>query len=340
MKFQYIKEIIPLLETFVKNYGGEVIPCTEEEIKELELMLPNSYHFPSAFKEFLLYGEKKLGALFEGEHSPSYYYSLRRAKNSRGIVAGKIGYSGSKIAELPEDIFVVSSHISSYVAYFKLTEGENPPIYSWSDEDELAIEAIKKEHDSFTDFIREEIRIRTCELTPSVKKKEIKMLKFPREQQFWLAKREEETNGVIQNALARYLGVGPHWKLEQIADTCNITPIEYLEELSGWKAVKTGDEVRFFPPSYESPEDKEKKASLLQNKIESKKQELAKVEKRITNYQARIKNLSGGVLTGGINFFDNPSASRIKELEKDLRKQKILKQNLEKEITQLEENSD
>ena len=77
---------------------------------------------------------------------------------------------------------------------------------------------------------------------------------------------------------------------------------------------------------------------MQQNQLESKKQELAKVEKRITNFQDRIKNLSGGKLTGGINF-NNASTLRIKELELDLRKQKVLKQKLEKEIAKLEENS-
>ena len=163
MKFQYINEIIPLLEIFVQKYGGKVIPCTIEEVNQLESILPNSYRLPGAFKEFLLYGGKELGKLFEGEHSPSYYQSSGRAKSSRAIVASLIYGSGLRTAKIPEDVFVVSSHITSYV--------------------------------------------------------------------------------------------------------------------------------------------------------------------------------SGGVLTGGINFFDNPSRLRIKELEKDLIKQKVVKQNLEKEITKLEKNS-
>ena len=338
MKFQYINEIIPLLKTFVQKFGGEVVPCTSEEVNHLELMLPNSYLLPTAFKEFLLYGGNKLGKLFEGEHSPSYCYSLGRAENSRGIVASKIYGSGSKTAELSDDLFVVSSHITSYVAYFRLTEGENPPVYSWSDEDELGIEAVQKEHNTFTDFIREEIRIRTCELRPSVKEEEINLGKFPRGRQFWLARRTEENHGVVQSALARYLGVGPLWKLEQITDICNITPIEYLEELSGWKAHKVGDEIRFFPPSYESPEEKEKKALEQQNQLESKKQELAEVEKIIAHLTNRIKNLSGGKLTAGISF-SNASALKANELKQNLRKQKTLKQRLEKAIAKLEEKS-
>ena len=337
MKFQYISEIIPLLEVFVQKYGGEVIPCKDEEIGKLESMLPNSCHFPAAFKEFLLYGGKKLGKLFDGEHSPSYYYSLGRAENSRAIVASKIGCSSAKTAELPEDIFVVSSHISSYVAYFKLTEGENPPIYSWSDEEELEIEAIRKEHNTFTDFIKNEIRIRHLESIYYQTKEKLETGKPPRGQQFWVTLPEEETGGINKKDLARYFGVNPLWRLEEIAEKLNIAPVQYLKELSGWKARQVGDEIRFFPPSYKSPEEK---ALEQQNQLESKKQELAKVEKIIANRQNRIKNLSGGKLTGGRSInFNNSSALRIKELELDLRKQKGNKRKLEKEIRSLEEDS-
>ena len=341
MKFQYISELIPLLETFVQKYGGEIIPCKDEEVSQLESMLPNSYHFPSAFKEFLLYGGNELGKLFDGEHSPSYYQSLGRAKSSRAIVASKVFGSGLRTAKIPEDVFVVSSHITSYVAYFRLTEGENPPIYFWSDEDDdkFGIEAIEKEYDTFTDFIKNEIRIRHLESIFYQTKEKLEAGNPPRSEQFWIANSEEITKGITGNALARHFGVEPLWRVEEITETLNVTPIEYLEELSGWKAVKVGDEVRFFPPSYESPEEKEKKALELQKQLEEKKQGLASVEKKMANHQARIKNLSGGKLTGGVNFFDNPSTSRIKELEKDLRKQKILHKNLEREIAELEENS-
>ena len=37
MQFEYIENIIKLLEKFLDKYGGEVIPCTiEEEIIQLE----------------------------------------------------------------------------------------------------------------------------------------------------------------------------------------------------------------------------------------------------------------------------------------------------------------
>ena len=290
MKFKYINEIIPLLETFVQKYGGEVIPCTLFEVNEIESILPNSYHLPGAFKEFLLYGGKELGKLFEGEHSPSYYYSLRRAENSRAIVASKVYGSGAKTAELPEDVFVVSSHITSYVAYLRLTEGENPPIYSWSDEEEekFGIEAIQKEHDSFTDFMKNEIRIRHLESIPYQIDERLKEGNLLRGKQFWISKPDEYEEGIKYIDMMNYFGFILYKDIEKAAATFGLDSYSYLEELSGWKAIKAGDEIRFFPLSYKSPEEK---ALEQQNQIESKKLELAKVEKIIANLQNRIKNL-------------------------------------------------
>ena len=337
MNFQYIKNTTKLLESFLEKYGGKVVSCTQEEIDKLESMLPDSYKLPAAYKEFLLYGGKEIGQFYEPGSKFDYKRALDYVISGRSAAISLLKQYEDN-PKLPDDVYILTTYMSSYFNFFKLTEGENPPVYEWLEEDEIGTEAIVKAHDSFTDFIREEVRIRNLLLVFYQTKEKLDAGNPPRDRQFWIAQPEEELKGITGEDLARHFGVDPLWRVEEITETLNISPIKYLEELSGWKAIKVNDEIRFFPLSYESPEEKEKKASLLQNKIEEKKQELAKVEKRIANYQARIKNLSGGVLTGGINFFDNPSRLRIKELEKDLIKQKVVKQNLEREIAKLEEN--
>ena len=199
------------------------------------------------------------------------------------------------------------------------------------------IEAIQKEHDSFTDFMKNEIRIRHLESIPYQIDERLKEGNLLRGKQFWISKPDEYEEGIKYIDMMNYFGFILYKDIEKAAATFGLDSYSYLEELSGWKAIKAGDEIRFFPPSYKSPEEK---ASLLQNQIESKKLELAKVEKIIANLTNRIKNLSGGKLTGGRSInFNNSSALRIKELEKDLRKQKVNRQKLEKEITKFEENS-
>ena len=112
-------------------------------------------------------------------------------------------------------------------------------------------------------------------------------------------------------------------------------------EVSGF--TPKGEEIRLdegYHPVYEHP-SWVKKLQLLQqqpSRLEEAKLQLAQVEKRIKNLISRIKNASGGKLTGELNQ-NLALISRIKELEKELRKQRVAKQKLEREIASLENNS-
>ena len=335
LQFEYLNKTIHILEQFIAKYGGEIIPCTSEEVEKLESMLPHPYCLPTAYKEFMLYGGKKIGKLFDA-FSFSYDMALLHAENGYSEASSMIKIY-DRSAEIPDDIFVLTTHITSYFDYFRLSEGENPPVYSWSDDEELGIGAIEKPYEHFTDFLINQVRLRHLELIPYEMKKRLEEGNPPRGRQFWLSLPSEKKEGINYESMMDYFGFFGYDKIEKAAATFELDSYSYLEELSGWKARQVGDEIRFFPPSYKSPEEK---ALELQNQLESKKQELAKVEKIIANLTNRIKNLSGGKLTGGRSInFNNSSALRIKELELDLRKQKVNKQKLEKEIDKLERNS-
>ena len=337
MKFQYIKETTKLLEKFIEKHGGKVVSCTQEEIDKLESMLPNSYHLPAAYKEFLLYCGKDMGDI-SGITCFSYKQVLSIIEDNNTDIKGMLEMCDAD-DELPADIFVISQHIMSNFEYILLSEGENPPVYFWSEEEEAGLETAVKRNNSFSEYLIDMIATGAMYAMIKVTTEKLDKNLVLRGKQFWIPTSWQQANGVAIQKMQEYLGFLNQENMKKSVHLSELDTYSYLEELSGWKAVKIDDEVRFFPQSYESPEDKEKKTSLLQNKIEEKKQELAKVEKRIANFQNRIKNLSGGKLTGGINFFDNPSRWRIKELEKDLIEQKVLKQNLEKKIAKLERNN-
>ena len=94
-----------------------------------------------------------------------------------------------------------------------------------------------------------------------------------------------------------------------------------------------------YHPDYEPPQWVKKLQQREHlDEIEEKKLELASVEKKIENLNQRVKNFSGGVLTGELNQ-NEALISRTKELEKELIEQRVIKQNIEKEITKLEENN-
>ena len=336
--FKYIEKEIMLFEQMRAAFGGEVIPCTETEVNELESMLPKPYHLPEAYKEFLLYGGHRMADVFNGyEASYRVVKKIASSQNQEIIRMVQLEDIPDK-KELPADLFVIEEvHHCGNFTYLLVTEGENPPVYFW-EEGEGGLEYSRELANCFSNFLMMRIKVEAVYSAKKFMSQKIEVSGLPRGRQFWIPNDNEYTEGAKRGKLMERLGFGSI-KFNEAIKSNQLNVDSYAEELSGWKAVKVGDEVRFFPPSYESPEEKEKKALELQNKIEEKKQELAKVEKRIANYQARIKNLSGGVLTGGINFFDNPSRLRIKELEKDLIKQKVLKQNLKKEITKLEDSS-
>ena len=333
----YIKKEVAIFEQMIAVFGGKVVPCTMDEVIELESMLPNSYHLPEAYKEFLLYGGRGMGSIFNVVDF-SYNMAIILLKNKYQDIYDMLEAYEEPDFKLPIDIFVINDHLESNFNYFFLTEGENPPVYWWEEDEGSLKEASIKRADSFSQFLMGVIKDKATFSAHDFTSRKIEAGKPPRSQQFWIPEESEYFQGVEKGNLMDRLGFYSR-KLYQATTIVGLDHDSYLEELSGWKAITVGDEVRFFPQSYESPEEKKKKALELQNKIEEKKQELAKVEKRIANYQARIKNLSGGKLTGGINFFDNPSRLRIKELEKDLIKQKVVKQNLEREIAKLEDSS-
>ena len=339
MNFEYMKSVIPTLEKYVDLFGGKIIPCTEEEVNQLESLIPAPYHLPAAYKEFLLFCGKSLGKVYNYRPFMQYNSVVSRLQRGNTDTLKTIRMCNEN-AELYPDMLVFTWHDHMYFDFIRVGEGENPPVYFWSeeeDEDEIGLEAAKVRTSAFTDFV--ELLICTPAKFALMTKvdEQLNQKQAPKGQQFWIPFPEEKEQGIVYREILQRVGFRSYQDLDNAANWCGKSSVEYLEELSGWKALKVGDEVRFFPPSYESPEEKNKKVLEQQSQLEEQKQELAKVEKIIANLQNRIKNLLGGKLTGGINF-KNTSASRIKELEKELRKQKIVKQKLEKESIKLEEN--
>ena len=342
-KFKYINQVVELFEQYSAVFGEqEIVGCTEEEVEALESLLPNSYRLPEAYREFLFYCGRKMGVVSDITNF-SYKTAYFNAKDRNQEIM-KILRMWNKHTKIPEDMFIVSKHITSYFDYVLLSEGDNPPVYAWNEEDEdedededegKGLEVAYKRDNSICDFFIDLIGASATYSLRRLMSQKLKQNQPLRGKQFWIPTLTQLTDGIDTKTLAEHLGFFFYNRLKKVAALCEIEPISYLEELSGWKAIKVGDEVRFFPPSYESPEEKEKKESEQQNQLESRKLELAKIEKRITNFQDRIKNLSSSKLTGSLQFNDI-STSKIKELEKELRQQKVLKQNKERQIAELE----
>ena len=218
LQFEYLNKTIHILEKFVARYGEEIIPCTSKEVEKLESMLPHPYRLPTAYKEFLLYGGKKIGAFYEEGSMFDYKRALNYVKYGRKLAISLLKQYEDN-PKLSDDVYVLSTYMSSFFNFFKLTEGENPPVYEWLEEDEVGTEAIIKAHESFTDFIREEVRIRHILLIRPQTRKELEVGNPPpRGQQFWVARPEEKIKGITGENLAECFGVDPLWRVEEITE--------------------------------------------------------------------------------------------------------------------------
>lgn len=251
IQLEYLKEVIIDLEKFLQDFGGEVISCTQAEVDALESMLSSSLRLPVAYKEFLLYGGKKIGNLFEGGFSFSYKIAQNWLKYEYRAEILDMLRSEDPDAELPPDVFILQEHIGSNFSYFRLNEGDDPPVYFW-EEGEGGLEVALTKHNSFSQFLMNEIRIRRIEIIGHLTIKKLEAGQPPRGRQLWYPTHQERAEGVVIPDLMRYLGFYTFNDLDKASDLCELDPNKYMEELSGWQChsdVQERSQTRFFSPN-------------------------------------------------------------------------------------------
>jgi hypothetical protein len=250
-KFKYIQEVIVEFEILLAEFGGEVIPCTEKEVKDIERMLTPPYQLPGAYKEFLLYGGKKIAEIFNSQFFDSYDLVLLMLKDEYRDITRMLRVEDPN-AKIYPDIFILNEHLGSNFTYFRLTEGDDPPVYFW-EEGEGGLETSSQEFDSFSDFLRSKIRIYRIENRPSIIDKMLAAKQPPRGRQLWNPTRQEKAEGIDIYYLKFQFGFLCDRDLETAATLSGLNSEQYLEELSGWQSrtvIEEGEsEIRFFPPT-------------------------------------------------------------------------------------------
>lgn len=102
---------------------GEISPCTEAEVKALEKQL--NVRLPGAYREFLLWMGKDGGKLFRG--TDCWYELLPKLQSWARELLAENGLSDL----LPTDAFVFLMHQGYQFMFFRLSEGEDPPVYHY-----------------------------------------------------------------------------------------------------------------------------------------------------------------------------------------------------------------
>lgn len=117
------------LVIYLKREGCELIPCTNKEVADLESYF--GAKFPIVYKEFLLAMGKGADRYMRG--SNIFFDKILKLKSWARDLIRENGLN-----PLPETAFVFWMHQGYQMAFFKLNEGGNPPVYICSEtEDDM-----------------------------------------------------------------------------------------------------------------------------------------------------------------------------------------------------------
>nr|OEJ76198.1 hypothetical protein BH720_05915 [Desertifilum tharense IPPAS B-1220] len=119
------------------------MPCTEEEIFSLETDL--NINLPKAYKEFLLWGGHEAGGLLEG--SDCFFKHILNIQKWAIDLLNENDFPES----LPKDAFVFYMHQGYEFMFFKISEGDDPPIYIYNELNNQSL--FSKAYLKYSDFL-------------------------------------------------------------------------------------------------------------------------------------------------------------------------------------------
>src|SRR5260221_3627870 len=119
-KMMYLSEAKKRLDELQTIYPANVAPCREGEVLALERRVGRA--LPGAYKEFLLWMGHGSTGVFRG--TDCFYYDLPVI----GPGAIELLQEDAFPEPLPADAFVFLMHQGYQFAFFRLSEGEDPPV--------------------------------------------------------------------------------------------------------------------------------------------------------------------------------------------------------------------
>lgn len=121
---------------------GQLVPCSEEDIHTLENQLGQT--LPDAYREFLLLMGRRTGGLLGGTNW--LYEDLEIMQED----AVELMRHDKFPVILPPDAFVFLMHQRYQFGFFRLTEGDDPPVYYYLEsDDEIALKIASPHYSVF-----------------------------------------------------------------------------------------------------------------------------------------------------------------------------------------------
>ena len=140
---------------FLANYSlsseepiHKLLACTKPEIILIEQNLDIS--LPTAYQEFLLWGGHEAGGFWSG--SDYCYQDLVELQ----LIAVEILEANCFPQQLPKDAFVFYMHQGYEFCFFRISEGENPPVYLFNENHDQS--SFWRNYLSFSDFLETWLR--------------------------------------------------------------------------------------------------------------------------------------------------------------------------------------
>jgi len=105
----------------------DIVGCTDEEISELERQV--GLTLPTAYRDFLRTMGHRAGSFMVG--TDFFYDDLRGLRDAlvECLAQMRVDF------QMPLDLFVFSSHQGYIFHFFRTTEGDDPPVYGFSEVD-------------------------------------------------------------------------------------------------------------------------------------------------------------------------------------------------------------
>lgn len=151
----YLDQVKQRLKELKFVSPDELVSCTDPEIIDLEKKL--GFSLPEAYKEFLLWIGKSAGRFLQG--SDCFFEHLPYLKEWAVELLEENHFPYT----LPEDAFVFFMHQGYQFSFFRLSEGDDPPIYSYCEGTNQT--SFTKSHNKFSEFMAKEIELHAKYLT-------------------------------------------------------------------------------------------------------------------------------------------------------------------------------
>ena len=146
MNLENIKQQI-----ITSNLAGEdeLIGCTQQEVKDIEKAI--GHQLPVSYQNFLILMGKNAGQFLRG--SDCFYPDILDLNTGAKEILSENDFPET----LPDDAFVFFIHQGYQFSFFRLGEGNDPPIYYFTEgESNLSF---MKSHEKFTNFLTTEIEL-------------------------------------------------------------------------------------------------------------------------------------------------------------------------------------